>query len=298
MPTTATTPIDGGVLQSNLNAAGFSITNLGGSAGLGTVTSVGLSTPSFLTISGANPITGTGTFALSLTNQSANTVFGNLTGSPAAPTFSAASGLVASLGLAPSATTDTTNATNITSGTLPNSVLPATVVRTDKANTFGAFAQQFQAGSNHLLLDPVDTTKIAKFDLSGITTGNTRTIAIPDGTSTPVVALTAPAHNYLTGVNSTGVLTYLQPAFSDLQGTLTPSQLPNPSSVSLGGVKSLALVSHQFLTQIGTDGTPAQAQPAFADISGTATVAQGGTGSGTASGAIAPGTFGSNTSRK
>lgn len=52
----------------------------------GTVTSVALSTPSFLTTAGS-PITTSGTFTVTLATQTANTVFGNHTGGSAAPTF-------------------------------------------------------------------------------------------------------------------------------------------------------------------------------------------------------------------
>ncbi len=56
--------------------------------------------------------------------------------------------------------------------------------------------------------------------------------------------------------------------------TIVGSDLPNPSSSTLGGVQSAAAVSHQFITSISTSGVPALAQPAFTDISGTAAVAQ------------------------
>lgn len=53
----------------------------------GTVTSVGLAAPSFLTVSGS-PVTTSGTLTLTLTTQSANTVFaGPTSGGAAAPTF-------------------------------------------------------------------------------------------------------------------------------------------------------------------------------------------------------------------
>jgi hypothetical protein len=59
----------------------------GGGGGSGTVTSVALSAPSFLSVSGS-PVTTSGTLALSLANQSANTIFaGPTTGGAAAPTF-------------------------------------------------------------------------------------------------------------------------------------------------------------------------------------------------------------------
>ena len=56
-------------------------------SGMGTVTSVGLSAPSFLTVTGS-PITGAGTLALSLANQNINLVFaGPASGSPGTPSF-------------------------------------------------------------------------------------------------------------------------------------------------------------------------------------------------------------------
>lgn len=55
--------------------------------GTGTVTSVALTAPSFLSVAGS-PITTSGTLAVTLATQTANTVFaGPTTGSPAAPTF-------------------------------------------------------------------------------------------------------------------------------------------------------------------------------------------------------------------
>lgn len=53
---------------------------------LGTVTSVGLSVPSFLSVSGG-PVTSSGTLAVSLASQSANTVFAAPNGSSGSPTF-------------------------------------------------------------------------------------------------------------------------------------------------------------------------------------------------------------------
>jgi hypothetical protein len=50
-------------------------------------------------------------------------------------------------------------------------------------------------------------------------------------------------------------------------GTLAAARLPNPSSSSLGGVRSIASSSHQFLTSISTSGVPAAAQPTEADLS-------------------------------
>lgn len=60
---------------------------LTGTAGTGTVTSVGMTVPSFLSVAGS-PVTGAGTLAVTLATQSANKIFaGPTTGAAAAPTF-------------------------------------------------------------------------------------------------------------------------------------------------------------------------------------------------------------------
>jgi hypothetical protein len=55
--------------------------------GGGSVTSVGMSIPTTLLTLSGSPVTSSGTFAVSLATQSANTAFGNFTGSTAVPTF-------------------------------------------------------------------------------------------------------------------------------------------------------------------------------------------------------------------
>lgn len=88
----------------------------GSGGGGGTVTSVALTVPSILSVSGS-PVTTSGTFAVTLATQTANTVFaGPTTGGAATPTFRA----------------------------LVKADLPATVVHTDQANTYsGGGLQDF-----------------------------------------------------------------------------------------------------------------------------------------------------------
>jgi hypothetical protein len=59
-----------------------------GGAGIGTVTSVALTTPSFLTVAGS-PITTSGTLAVTLASQAQNTVFASPASGAGAPTFRA-----------------------------------------------------------------------------------------------------------------------------------------------------------------------------------------------------------------
>jgi len=152
-------------------------------------------------------------------------------------------------------------------GTLAKGRTLATTVYTDQTNTFGAFLQKFQAGANFDLVDPTDTTKITQFDLSHITTGTTRTVNVPDANSTTVQSSSAGSHQFATGVSAQGVVSYAQPAFTDISGTVAASQLPNPSATTLGGVESIAAVSHKWINSISTSGVPSLTQPAAADLS-------------------------------
>lgn len=56
-------------------------------------------------------------------------------------------------------------------------------------------------------------------------------------------------------------------AASPTYRSLVGADLPNPSSSTLGGVRSLAAVSSQWIRSIGTDGIPTQSQPACGDLS-------------------------------
>ncbi len=109
-------------------------------------------------------------------------------------------------------------------GALAKARQNAATAYTDAANTFGNFVQTFQAGANHLLVDPTDTTKKFQFDASNIGTGTTRTVNIPNTNSTTIQASSAGANQFATGVSAQGVVSYAQPAFSNLSGSLTSGQ--------------------------------------------------------------------------
>lgn len=89
-----------------------------------------------------------------------------------------------------------------------------------------------------------------------------------------VFSSAAGANQFATGVSTAGSLTYAQPAFSNLFGSIAAAQIPTPTAGALGGVKSATAGANQFGTGIDTTGTPTFAQPAFSNISGTATVTQ------------------------
>lgn len=62
--------------------------------------------------------------------------------------------------------------------------------------------------------------------------------------------------------------------FSQLSGTAASTQLPNPTTSLIGGVKAITAVASKWVNSISTSGTPTLTQPAFSDISGVATAAQ------------------------
>lgn len=83
--------VSSSVLVANLNADMLdgkhaSDFALAGSGGIGTVTSVGLSMPTIFSVANS-PVTGSGTLAASLVNQTANKVFASPNGSTGVPTF-------------------------------------------------------------------------------------------------------------------------------------------------------------------------------------------------------------------
>lgn len=116
--------------------------------------------------------------------------------------------------------------------------------------------------------------------------GTVTSVAAADGSMSPILSWssavtgagtltgtlrTATANLVFAGPASGGLV---QPNFRSLVG----ADLPNPSSTTLGGVRSAATVSNQWVASISTGGIPSLTQPAFTNISGTATVGQGGLG--------------------
>lgn len=82
------------------------------------------------------------------------------------------------------------------------------------------------------------------------------------------------AHQWINSFNQiTGVFGQSQPAFTDISGTVAPSQLPNPSLTTLGGVEANTPVAHEWVNAINTSGVPQLSQPAVADVTGAAPIA-------------------------
>lgn len=56
--------------------------------------------------------------------------------------------------------------------------------------------------------------------------------------------------------------------FADFAGTVAPSQLPNPTASTLGGIESITPTAHQWIDSVSTLGVPHQSQPGVGDLSG------------------------------
>jgi hypothetical protein len=77
-----------------------------------------------------------------------------------------------------------------------------------------------------------------------------------------VFSYTSPASQFFYSLDGTGHFVSRQPSFLDIAGVAAPTQIPFPSSISIGGVKSYTAPSGQYLTGISTDGTVTSTIPA------------------------------------
>jgi hypothetical protein len=89
-----------------------------------------------------------------------------------------------------------------------------------------------------------------------------------------IEAINAVTSNWVRSISTSGVPALSQPAFSDISGTLAPTQCPNPSATTIGCVESFTAPANQFINAISTSGIPSSAQPTFANIAGNASFSQ------------------------
>lgn len=94
------------------------------------------------------------------------------------------------------------------------------------------------------------------------------------GTLGGVQSFAAVPSQWIRQISTSGVPTASQPTFTDISGTLTPSQCPNPSASSIGCVQSFALQTSKWISSISTSGVPSATQPSFTDISGSVSPSQ------------------------
>jgi hypothetical protein len=137
-----------------------------------------------------------------------------------------------------------------------------TAINLAAGQTFTFVAQRVGGGpyKSGTVLGTIVATTSGPFSFIGVETyGNPHVIA---KSSTPAAS----------GVTS----------FNTRTGPVTfgASDLPNPSSSTLGGVESFAAVPHNFITDISTSGVPHAARPACADLSDSGSGCSGGSAAG------------------
>lgn len=218
------------------------VVECGSAVGTGTVTSVALSVPAGFTVSGS-PVTTSGTLALGLSTQTANTVWaGPSTGSPAAPAFRA-----------------------LVNADLPLSGVGAGTYSSVTVNTAGVVT----AGSANQSLSTVTGTLAVGNGGTGLTTATDDVVMIGNGTAWAGLALpntgTTGALQYTTATNTFSALASVTTA-SNTQ-TLTNKTF---DAAATGNV--LSLIGRQYFPVGSCVGaTPTTA--AFGNDNGTTTMA-------------------------
>lgn len=158
--------ITGGSISSKVipNVIFFDDLNTAPSPALGTVTSVGITAPSFMTVTGS-PVTGAGTIGLSMASQSANRVLASPDGVAGAPSIRAlvgndlpAAGTAGTYGSATQVPQFTTDAKGRVTSATPVTITPAFSSLTGKPTTLAGYgisdgaslsvAQQFTKAQN------------------------------------------------------------------------------------------------------------------------------------------------------
>lgn len=275
-------------------------------AGVGTVTSVGLSAPAIFSVSGS-PVTGAGTLTFTVATQAANTLWaGPTSGADAAPgfrtlvdadipdaiTISSANAVSwASVNKTGSSLADlvTRSASDLTSGTLPDARFPGTLPAISGANLTTLNASNLGSGTVPAARFPALTGDVTSTAGTVATTlASTGVVAGTYGGGSTLMSLTVDAKGRITALSNVAAGTH---ALLSASHTDTLASAVTRGAVIVGNstpawARLAPTTSGQVLRYDGTDtawstdGSALTALSATNISSGTLAVARGGTGTG------------------
>lgn len=275
-------------------------------SGVGTVTSVGLSTPALFTVSGS-PVTGAGTLTLGLATQNANRIWaGPSSGAAADPTFralvdadipdaltitganSVTWGAVDKTGSSLADLT-TRSASDLTTGTLPDARFPATLPAISGANLTTLNASNLGSGTVPAARFPALTGDVTTSAGSVATTlAATGVTAGAYGGGSTLLSLTVDAKGRITAISNVaaGTHTLLSASHTDTQVNTVSRAAVIVGNSTPAWAKLTPSVAGQVLRYDGTDsvwstdGSALTALNASNLTSGTLAIARGGTATG------------------
>jgi len=229
IPVSSTAPSNGQVHQYNSGSNQWVPATLP----TGTVTSVGLSTPNWLSVSGS-PVTASGTLAVTAASgQAANQFLATPNG---------ASGAVSLRAISPA---DLPPASSTAEGILQLTAdLGGTAAAPKVAGLQGNPVAGTAPTANQVLQWSGTAWSPASLPASvvaGSCSANQFVTALYAGSApacaSALTASTASTNQFATGISAAGALSYAQPAFSNLSGTATAAQLPSATSSAQGAVQ-------------------------------------------------------------
>ena len=108
-------------------------------------------------------------------------------------------------------------------------------------------------------------------EITSASLSGNRTFTTPDANSNSVVPSSAGSHQWANGISSAGVVSYAQPAFTDVSGTASTGQIPNLAATILtsGVVNTAQLGSGSATASTFLDGANAWRGLTGADIPST-----------------------------
>lgn len=209
-------------------------------------------------------------------------------------------------GLAASATTDATNAANISSGTLPAGRLPA--LTGDCTTTIGTVATTCTKTGGVAFAASATTDATNASNISSGTLGSARLPNPSASTLGGIQSFASVSHQWINAISTLGVPSATQPAAGDISGLAASAttDTTNASNISSGTLAAARGGAGTIAGALKGNGAGVVSQAACADLSnasascatdatnatnissGTLAIARGGTGSATLAGASIP----------